>query len=267
MSSAGRISKGPTFTPGCFDINWTAWVRSAASRIRMPPNCPFVSAKGPLVTDTLPFRYLNVVAFRALWSASPRQSDRPGEACRRTRSARPSGGCARPRTGCPTSVHRGNPGICISCPPEHGRGVLSPIVVLGGSGSTGGFRSGARPGHRAKPLRSESPPFPSCHHRNAAGNPPEGAPALIRTGSRKIAARWSLSCSTCLDSSRSSRTGTAVDTKSSFETAQDRPQVAAKTSMTDIRPGLRSRAGLADPEPRAASQRKAGGRRRGTAIA
>jgi hypothetical protein len=37
--------------------------------------------------------------------------------------------------------------------------------------------------------------------------------------------------------------------------------------MTDIRPGLRSRAGLADPEPRAASQRKAGGRRRGTAIA
>ena len=43
-SSAGRISKGPAFTPGCFDINWMAWFRSLASSTRIPPNCSFVSA-------------------------------------------------------------------------------------------------------------------------------------------------------------------------------------------------------------------------------
>jgi hypothetical protein len=43
-SAAGRISKGPAFTPGCFDINWMAWFRSLASRMRIPPICSFVSA-------------------------------------------------------------------------------------------------------------------------------------------------------------------------------------------------------------------------------
>jgi len=43
-SAAGRISNGPAFTPGCFDINWIAWFRSLASRTRIPPNCSFVSA-------------------------------------------------------------------------------------------------------------------------------------------------------------------------------------------------------------------------------
>src|SRR5215510_610888 len=70
-SSAGRISKGPTFTPGCFDINWMAWFRSLASSTRIPPTCSFVSAYGPSVMDTLPCFHRRVVAFRALWSASP----------------------------------------------------------------------------------------------------------------------------------------------------------------------------------------------------
>jgi hypothetical protein len=43
-SAAGRISNGPAFTPGCFDINWMAWFRSRASSTRMPPICSFVSA-------------------------------------------------------------------------------------------------------------------------------------------------------------------------------------------------------------------------------
>ena len=43
-SAAGRISKGPARTPGCFDISWMAWLRSFASRIRMPPICSLVSA-------------------------------------------------------------------------------------------------------------------------------------------------------------------------------------------------------------------------------
>ena len=43
-SSAGRISKGPTLTPGCSDIKRMAWFRSRASSTRMPPNCSLVSA-------------------------------------------------------------------------------------------------------------------------------------------------------------------------------------------------------------------------------
>src|SRR4030067_3557323 len=70
-SSAGRISKGPTFTPGCFEINWMAWFRSLASSTRIPPNCSFVSAYGPSVTDTLPFFHFTVAALRGLWSGSP----------------------------------------------------------------------------------------------------------------------------------------------------------------------------------------------------
>src|SRR5512139_3553964 len=70
-SSTGRISKGPTFTPGCFEMSWMAWFKSVASRTRIPPSCSFVSAYGPSVMDTLPFVHRSVAAFRGLWSASP----------------------------------------------------------------------------------------------------------------------------------------------------------------------------------------------------
>ena len=44
MSTTGRISNGPAFTPGCFDMISIACFLSRASRIRIPPICSFVSA-------------------------------------------------------------------------------------------------------------------------------------------------------------------------------------------------------------------------------
>ena len=43
-SAAGRISMGPPRTTGCFDINWMAWFKSLASRMKNPANCSLVSA-------------------------------------------------------------------------------------------------------------------------------------------------------------------------------------------------------------------------------
>lgn len=54
-SSTGRISQGPIFTPGWFDMIWTAWLRSRASMIRSPPRISLVSTKGPSVAETVPF--------------------------------------------------------------------------------------------------------------------------------------------------------------------------------------------------------------------
>lgn len=53
-SAAGRISHGPNVTPGCCEISSTAWLRSRASRMRMPPSCSLVSANGPSVATTRP---------------------------------------------------------------------------------------------------------------------------------------------------------------------------------------------------------------------
>jgi hypothetical protein len=45
-SSAGRISKGPTLTPGCFDISWTAWFRSGPPGSGSLPAAPSSRRRG-----------------------------------------------------------------------------------------------------------------------------------------------------------------------------------------------------------------------------
>jgi hypothetical protein len=50
----GRISTNFRLSvAACFDSNWMAWFTSPASNTPNPPNCFFVSAYGPSVTDTL----------------------------------------------------------------------------------------------------------------------------------------------------------------------------------------------------------------------
>jgi hypothetical protein len=49
--TTGRISKDPTFIPGCLEIGRIAWLKLRASSIKIPPNCSFISAQGLSVTD------------------------------------------------------------------------------------------------------------------------------------------------------------------------------------------------------------------------
>jgi hypothetical protein len=104
----------------------------------------------------------------------PRQSDRPGEACRRTRSTRPSGGCARPRTGCPTSIHRGNPGICISCPPEHGRASCHPSSFWEAQDRQGGLQVGCSARPQGEGLEIRVPAVPKLSSQERRGESARG---------------------------------------------------------------------------------------------
>ena len=73
----------PRLAIGVFAATWMASLRSRASISMNPPSCSFVSANGPSVEKTLPFRTRMVVAvstgcsawaamrwpaFRSVWS-------------------------------------------------------------------------------------------------------------------------------------------------------------------------------------------------------
>src|SRR5262249_3045852 len=73
MSATGRISNpvASKTMAGGLDHNAIASFRSFASIIPTPPNCSFVSTKGPSVTDTLPFFIRTLTAALASSIASP----------------------------------------------------------------------------------------------------------------------------------------------------------------------------------------------------
>jgi hypothetical protein len=58
----GRTSMLPRRANGIFAATWMASFRSRASIRMNPPSCSVVSAKGPSVADSLPFRTRTVVA-------------------------------------------------------------------------------------------------------------------------------------------------------------------------------------------------------------
>ncbi len=57
----------PRRAAGIFEATRMASSRSRASMRKKPPSCSFVSAKGPSVVVTLPFRIRTVVAVRTGW--------------------------------------------------------------------------------------------------------------------------------------------------------------------------------------------------------
>ncbi len=65
----GRTSMLPRRPIGIFAATWMASFRSRASIRMNPPSCSFVSAKGPSVVDSLPFRTRRVVAVSTGWRA------------------------------------------------------------------------------------------------------------------------------------------------------------------------------------------------------
>ena len=62
ISLTGRTSMVPNRTDGNFEATWIASLRSRALIRKNPPNCSFVSAKGPSVADNFPFRTLTLTA-------------------------------------------------------------------------------------------------------------------------------------------------------------------------------------------------------------
>jgi primary-amine oxidase len=69
-SRSGRTSMQPRRTGGMFDATRMASFRSRASMSMKPPSCSFVSAKGPSVVETRPFRIRMVVAVSTGWRPS-----------------------------------------------------------------------------------------------------------------------------------------------------------------------------------------------------